>query len=225
MSTYNTITSIAESPINEKVLYVGTDDGFIQSTKDGGKTWIKINVSELDGVPERAYVNDIKADLFDENTVYVALDAHKQGDYSPYLFVSKNGGKSWNKITKGITNKSYVWRIVQDHINPNLLFIGTEFGIYFTINGGDSWKQLKNGLPTISFRDLVIQREHDDLVAASFGRSFYVLDNYAFLRELSNDLLQEDAVLFKPRNTYLFRPRRDGRQKSGSLGGQHFFLV
>ena len=223
MSTYNTITSIAESPINEKVLYVGTDDGFIQSTKDGGKTWIKINVSELDGVPERAYVNDIKADLFDENTVYVALDAHKQGDYSPYLFVSKNGGKSWNKITKGITNKSYVWRIVQDHINPNLLFIGTEFGIYFTINGGDSWKQLKNGLPTISFRDLVIQREHDDLVAASFGRSFYVLDNYAFLRELSNDLLQEDAVLFKPRNTYLFRPRRDGRQKTGSLGGQHFY--
>jgi hypothetical protein len=223
MSTYNTITSIAESPIDEKVLYVGTDDGFIQSTKDGGKTWIKINVSELDGVPERAYVNDIKADLFDENTVYVALDAHKQGDYSPYLFVSKNGGKSWNKITKGITNKSYVWRIVQDHINPNLLFIGTEFGIYFTINGGDSWKQLKNGLPTISFRDLVIQREHDDLVAASFGRSFYVLDNYAFLRELSNDLLQEDAVLFKPRNTYLFRPRRNGRQKSGSLGGQHFY--
>ncbi|MDG1046130.1 MAG: glycosyl hydrolase, partial [Bacteroidia bacterium] len=223
MSTYNTITSIAESPINEKVLYVGTDDGFIQSTKDGGKTWIKTNVSKLDGVPERAYVNDIKADLFDENTVYVALDAHKQGDYSPYFFVSKNGGKSWSKITKGIADKSYVWRIVQDHINPNLLFIGTEFGIYFTINGGNSWKQLKNGLPTISIRDLVIQREHDDLVAASFGRSFYVLDNYAFLRELSNDLLQEDAILFKPRNTYLFRPRRDGRQKSGSLGGQHFY--
>ncbi len=223
MSTYNTITSIAESPINEEVLYVGTDDGFIQSTKDGGKTWVKTNVSNLDGVPERAYVNDIKADLFDENTVYVALDAHKQGDYSPYLFVSKNGGKSWNKITKGIAEKSYVWRIVQDHINPDLLFIGTEFGIYFTINGGDSWKQLKDGLPTISFRDLVIQREHEDLVAASFGRSFYVLDNYAFLRKLSDDVVQEDAVLFKPRDTYLYSPRRDGRQKSGSLGGQHFY--
>ena len=223
MSTYNTITSIAESPINEDVLYVGTDDGYIQSTKNGGKTWEKINVSRLEGVPERAYVNDIKADLFDENTVYVAIDGHKQGDYTPYLFVSKNGGKTWKRITKGIAEKNYVWRIVQDHVNPDLLFIGTEFGIYFSVNGGTSWKQLKDGLPTISFRDLVIQREHNDLVAASFGRSFYVLDNYAFLRELNDTLLQNDAYLFKPRETYLYRPRRDGRQKSGSLGGQHFY--
>jgi photosystem II stability/assembly factor-like uncharacterized protein len=223
MSTYNTITSIAESPINEDVLYVGTDDGYIQSTKNGGKTWEKINVSRLEGVPERAYVNDIKADFFDENTVYVAIDAHKQGDYTPYLFVSKNGGKTWKRITKGITEKNYVWRIVQDHVNPDLLFIGTEFGIYFSLNGGTSWKQLKDGLPTISFRDLVIQREHNDLVAASFGRSFYVLDNYAFLRELNDTFLQNDAYLFKPRETYLYRPRRDGRQKSGSLGGQHFY--
>ena len=223
MSTYNTITSIAESPINEDVLYVGTDDGYIQSTKNGGKTWKKINVSRLEGVPERAYVNDIKADLFDENKVYAAIDAHKQGDYTPYLFVSKNGGKTWKRITKGIAEKNYVWRIVQDHVNPDLLFIGTEFGIYFSVNGGTSWKQLKDGLPTISFRDLVIQREHNDLVAASFGRSFYVLDNYAFLRELNDTLLQNDAYLFKPRETYLYRPRRDGRQKSGSLGGQHFY--
>lgn len=223
MSTYNTITSIAESPINEDVLYVGTDDGYIQSTKNGGKTWEKINVSRLEGVPERAYVNDIKADFFNENTVYAAIDAHKQGDYTPYLFVSKNGGKTWKRITKGIAEKNYVWRIVQDHVNPDLLFIGTEFGIYFSVNGGTSWKQLKDGLPTISFRDLVIQREHNDLVAASFGRSFYVLDNYAFLRELNDTLLQNDAYLFKPRETYLYRPRRDGRQKSGSLGGQHFY--
>jgi len=95
MSTYNTITSIAESPKNENVLYIGTDDGFIQSTEDGGQTWNKINVKKLPGAPERAYVNDIKADLFDENTVYVALDNHKSGDYKPYLYVSKNRGKSW----------------------------------------------------------------------------------------------------------------------------------
>ncbi|MDG1724487.1 MAG: glycosyl hydrolase [Bacteroidia bacterium] len=223
MSTYNTITSIAESPINEEVLYVGTDDGFIQRTKNGGKTWVKTNLSSLEGVPKRAYVNDIKADLFDENTVYIAIDAHKQGDYKPHLFVSTNGGNSWKRITNGIKEKSYVWRIVQDHISPNLLFIGTEFGIYVSVNGGDSWKQLKNGLPTISFRDLVIQREYNDLVAASFGRSFYVLDNYAFLRELSESILEKEAFLFTPRATYLFRLRRDGRQKSGSLGGQHFY--
>lgn len=223
MSTYNTITSIAESPLNEDILYVGTDDGYIQYTKNGGKQWVKIKLSSLNGVPDRAYVNDIKADLFDENTVYAALDAHKQGDYTPYLFVSRNGGKTWEKITNGIADKNYVWRIVQDHVNPNLLFIGTEFGIYYTLNGGHSWKQFKKGLPTISFRDLVIQREFDDLVAASFGRSFYILDHYAFFRELSDSLSQKEGHLFQPRETYLYRPRRDGRQKSGSLGGQHFY--
>lgn len=223
MSTYNTITSIAESPINENVLYIGTDDGYIQSTKDGGKTWNKTDVKSLVGVPDRAYVNDIKADLFDENTVYAALDAHKQGDYTPYLFVSKNGGKTWKSMAKGIADKNYVWRIVQDHVNPELLFIGTEFGIYFSVNGGDNWKQLKGGLPTISFRDLAIQREHNDLVAASFGRSFYILDNYSFLRNLNEEVLEEEATLFKPRDTYLYRPRRDGREKDGSQGGQHFY--
>ncbi len=223
MSTYNTITSIAESPVNENILYTGTDDGYIQCTKDGGNTWNKTDVKNLPGVPERAYINDIKADLFDENTVYVALDAHKQGDYTPYLFVSKNGGKTWKSITNGIAEKNYVWRIVQDHVNPSLLFIGTEFGIYFTVNGGENWKQLKGGLPTISFRDLVIQHEHNDLVAASFGRSFYILDNYTFLRNLDAAILEQEAVLFQPRETYLFRPQRDGREKGGSQGGQHFY--
>jgi hypothetical protein len=223
MSTYNTITSIAESPVNENILYTGTDDGYIQRTKDGGKTWNKTDVKSFPGVPERAYINDIKADLFDENTVYVALDAHKQGDYTPYLFISKNGGKTWKSITNGIAEKNYVWRIVQDHVNPSLLFIGTEFGIYFTVNGGDNWKQLKGGLPTISFRDLAIQREHNDLVAASFGRSFYILDNYTFLRNLDVSVLEQEAALFQPRETYLYRPQRDGREKGGSQGGQHFY--
>ena len=224
MSTYNTITSIAESPIDENVLYIGTDDGYIQRTTDGGKNWDKTDVKSLPGVPERAYVNDIKADLFDKNTVYVAIDAHKQGDYKPYLFVSRNGGKSWKSITNGIAENNYIWRIVQDHVNPDLMFVGTEFGIYVTVNGGENWKQLKGGLPTISFRDLAIQRQHNDLVAASFGRSFYIFDNYAFLRELNDDdVLDQEAKLFTPRETYLYRPRRDGREKSGSLGGQHFY--
>jgi len=223
MSTYNTITSIAESPINENVLFVGTDDGLIQCSKDGGKTWIKTDVSSLKGVPERAYVNDIKADLYNENKVYVALDAHKQGDYKPYLFMSMDGGKTWKSITGNIPDNNYVWRIVQDHVNPNLFFVGTEFGIYFTSNSGEDWIQLKGGLPTISFRDLAIQRDHNDLVAASFGRSFYVLDDYSFLREITDSAIQQDAALFSARDAYLFRLRRDGRQKGGSLGGQHFY--
>jgi len=223
MSTYNTITSIAESSINENILYTGTDDGLIQRTKDGGKIWSQTDVSSFKGVPTRAYVNDLKADLYDANKVYVALDAHKQGDYNPYLFMSADGGKSWKNITGNLPKNNYVWRIVQDHINPDLFFVGTEFGIYFTLNSGKNWVQLKGGLPTISFRDLAIQRSHNDLVAASFGRSFYILDDYSFLRDMNADVLEQDAALFSSRGAYLFRLRRDGRQKGGSLGGQHFY--
>lgn len=223
MSTYNTITSIAESSVNDQILYIGTDDGLIQRSKDGGKSWTKTDVSSLPGVPERAYINDIKADLYDANKVYVAIDAHKQGDFKPYLFMSSNGGKTWVNITGNIPENNYIWRIVQDHVNPELFFIGTEFGIYFTMNSGKNWVQLKGGLPTISFRDLAIQRRENDLVAASFGRSFYVLDDYSFLRNINQDVLENEAALFSARDAYLFRLRNDGRQKRGSLGGQHFY--
>lgn len=222
MSMYNTITSIAESPKNENILYVGTDDGFIQMTDDGGSSWHTTNVKKLPGAPERAYVNDIKADLFDENTVYVALDNHKTGDYKPYLYVSKNKGKSWKSISSNLPDNHYVWRIVQDHKKPELMFVGTEFGLFFTPDGGSAWKQLKGGVPNISFRDLAIQRREDDLVAASFGRSFYILDDYSFLRGVTKDMIEEEAVLFPLRDADLYLPRGDGRQKGGSLGGQHF---
>jgi photosystem II stability/assembly factor-like uncharacterized protein len=221
MSTYNTITSIAESPKNSKLIYVGTDDGFIQVTEDEGETWRKIDVKSLPGVPKRAYINDIKADKFDENTVYVAIDAHKQGDYKPYLFVSKNKGKTWKSIASNLPDRDYVWRIVQDHKKPELLFVGTEFGLYFSIDGGDYWKKF-NGLPTISFRDLAIQEREEDLVAASFGRGFYVLDDYSFLRELNDEVLENEASLFKARDAWQYIPKRDGKGTNGSLGGQDF---
>lgn len=223
MSTYNTITSIAESPLNEQVLYVGTDDGLFQSTKDGGNTWSKLDIKNIKGVPERAYINDIKADLFDVNKVYLLIDAHKQGNFKPFVLVSSDGGKSWKDMSGNLPDKHYAWRIVQDHVNPKLFFLGTEFGLFFTLDEGVNWVQLKGGLPTISFRDLAIQRRENDLVAASFGRSFYILDDYSFLRELNAEALSSDATLFSLRDAYLFRLRRDGRQKSGSLGGQHFY--
>ena len=222
MSTYNTITSIGESPKNENLLYIGTDDGLIQVSEDGGKNWEVTDVKSLPGAPKRAYVNDIKADLHDENTVYIALDNHKTGDYAPYLYVSKNKGKSWKCITGNLPDNHYIWRIVQDHVKPELLFIGTEFGLFFSPNAGETWKQLKTGLPTISFRDLAIQKRENDLVAASFGRSFYILDDYSFLREVDEELLDEEAKLFPLRAADLYMPKADGRQEGGSLGGQHF---
>jgi len=171
MSNYNTITSLAESPLQEGLIYAGNDDGLIHVTEDGGQNWRKIEVGDLPGVPATAFVNDIKADLYDANTVYVALDNHKFGDLKPYLLKSTDKGKRWRSIKGNIPNRTLVWRIVQDHVNSNLLFAATEFSIYFTIDGGTKWIKLAGGVPTISFRDLAIQRRENDLIGASFGRA------------------------------------------------------
>lgn len=199
MSNYNTIANIAESPLDENILYAGTDDGLIQVTSDGGKTWKKYEIGSIRGIPDTAYVNDIRADLFDKDTVYAALDNHKYGDYAPYLIKSTNRGKSWKSIASNLPNKHLVWRLVQDHVNPDLLFVGTEFGLFFTVNGGKSWAELVGGVPTISFRDVQIQRRDEDLVAGSFGRGIYILDDYTPLRSLTEENLEKDALLFAPK--------------------------
>ena len=204
MSTYNTITSLAESPVREGLIYAGTDDGIIQVTEDGGTNWRKIEVGSIKGLPATAFVNDIRADLFDENTVYAALDNHKFGDFSPYLLKSTDAGRSWTSIRGNLPDRTLVWRIVQDHVRKELLFAATEFGIYFTIDGGNMWTKLEGGVPTISFRDITIQRRENDLVAASFGRGFYILDDISPLRLLSDKLLEQDAVLFPVRDPWLF---------------------
>ena len=207
MSNYNTITSLAESPLQEGLIYAGTDDGLIQITEDGGKSWIKTEAGQLPGVPATAFVNDIKAGLFDTNTVYIALDNHKYGDLNPYLLKSTNRGKSWKSIKGNIPDSTLVWRFVQDHVEPDLCFIATEFGIYFTIDGGGKWVKLTGGVPTISFRDLVIQRRENDLIGASFGRSFYVLDDYSALRNVSEEQLKEEATLFDTRDAWWYIPK------------------
>ncbi len=206
MSNYNTITSLAESPVQEGLIYAGTDDGIIQVTEDGGSNWRKIETGYISGIPSTAFVNDIKADLYDANTVYVALDNHKYGDFKPYLIKSTDKGHTWRSIAGNIPDRTLIWRLVQDHVQADLLFAATEFGIYFTINGGQKWVKL-NGAPTISFRDLVIQKRENDLVGASFGRSFYVLDDYSPLREISEKQLNEEATLFATRKAWWYVPR------------------
>ncbi len=218
MSTYNTITSLSESPIDENILYAGTDDGIIQYTKNGGDTWTKVLVSSLPNIPATAFVNDIKADLHNANTVYVALDNHKFGDYKPYLLKSFDGGKTWKSITKGIPENTLIWRIVQDHGNQNLLFLATEYGIYVSFNQGDEWIKFSDGLPTISFRDLAIQKRENDLVVASFGRGFYILDDYSALREVNKETLST-PTLFKPRKALQYAPLSEG---TSSQGESHF---
>jgi len=162
-------------------------------------------------------VNDIKADLYDANTVYAALDNHKYGDFKPYLVKSTNKGQTWTSISGNIPANTMVWRMVQDHIEPNLLFAATEFGIYFTVNGGGKWLKLA-GSPTISFRDLAIQKRENDLVGASFGRSFFILDDYSPLRAISSTTLQQEAVLFKPKKALHYIPK----SIIGSYGAQEY---
>lgn len=219
MSNYNTITSLAESPVREGLLYAGTDDGLIQVSEDGGENWRRIDVGRLPGVPDMAFVNDIKADKFDADTVYVALDAHKFGDFSPYLLKSTNRGRSWESIADDLPERHLVWRMVQDHEDPDLMFAATEFGIFFTVDGGGRWTALEGGVPTIAFRDLAIQSREDDLVGASFGRGFFILDDYAPLREVSEETLEQDAALFPIRKAWWYIQRQPlGATKKASQG-------
>ena len=222
MSNYSTITSLAESPIQEGLVYAGTDDGLIQVSADDGANWREIPVAKL-GAPATAFVNDIKADLYDANTVYVSLDNHKFGDYKPYFYKSTDQGKSWKKLTEGLPEKTLVWRMVQDHKQAKLLFLATEFGIYASFNGGQKWHQMKGGLPTISFRDLAIQKRENDLVAASFGRGFYVLDDYSPLREMTDENLKKEGHLFPIKDAWWFIPRpKLGFGGKGSQGAAHY---
>jgi len=209
MSNYNTITSLGESPKNENILYAGTDDGIIQITEDGGANWRKVDYNRISGLPGTAFVNDIRADLFDENSVYASFDNHKYGDFKPYLMKSTDRGKTWRSIKGDLPDRLLIWRLVQDHVDPKLLFIATEYGIYFSNTGGKNWIKLNGGLPTISFRDITIQRRENDLVGASFGRGFYVLDDYSALRNVDkNSLANKDGFVFETRPAYWYAPKQ-----------------
>ena len=217
MSNYNSITSLSESPLKEGVLFAGTDDGHIQISQNGGQQWKQIPVTKL-GLPNRSFVNDIKADLFDSNTVYVVLDNHKEGDFNPYIYKSTDLGVSWKSISSNLPKRTLVWRIVQDHVNKNLLFAATEFGVYVSLNAGTAWQKLP-GTPTLPFRDLTIQKRENDLVAASFGRGFYVLDDYSALREMTAENLKRKGKLFAPRTAKWYVPRSN----VGNTGADYFF--
>ena len=208
MSNYNTITSLAESPLQEGLIYAGTDDGIIQVTEDGGANWRKVELGSIRGVPATAFVNDVRADLFDANTVYAALDNHKYGDFKPYLLRSTDRGRSWTIMNGDLPDRNLTWRLVQDHVKKELLFAATEFGIYFTPNAGTNWVKLSGGLPTISFRDITIQRRENDLVAASFGRGFYILDDITPIRDFSASMTSQEATLFSTRRAYWYTERQ-----------------
>lgn len=220
MSQYATLTAISESPVQEGVLYTGSDDGLIWATEDNGDTWRQ--TAPLPGVPERAFINDVEASQHRATRVFALADAHKTGDFSPFVFASDDHGRTWTSIAGNLPDGTIVWSIQQDHENRDLLFLGTEYGIYVTVDGGDEWNKL-GGAPPIGFRDLKIQRRDNDLVGATFGRGFYVLDDYSPLRAIADGALDSGAALFPVRDAWWYVPNQPGQAKGQPTRGSDSF--
>ena len=201
-SPYGTLVAFSESPLDENLLIVGSDDGLIHISENGGDSWRK--VAAIDGAPRQSYVNEVYASQHDANVIYVAFNHHKYGDFKPYVFRSSDKGQTWSSISANLPKRGSVYAIEEDHKDSGLLFIGTEFGAFFSNNGGAEWKQLKAGLPTIAVRDIDIQRRENDLVLGTFGRGFYVLDDYSPLRSISEEKLDRQAQVFPVRDAWAF---------------------
>jgi photosystem II stability/assembly factor-like uncharacterized protein len=211
-SLFGNITALSESPLKEGLLYAGTDDGLIQVSEDGGQNWRKIE--KFPGVPDMTYICFLYASLHNVDTVYAAFDGRKNNDLKPYLLKSADRGKTWTSIIANLPQRGPVYNIAQDHVNPNLLFAGNEFGVFFTIDEGKKWVQLKAGLPTTQVRDIEIQERENDVVLATFGRGFYILDDFTPLRELTPQILEKEAHLFSIKDALMFIPEQ-GRYGQG----------
>ena len=212
-SLYGMGVSLEESPLQEDLVYVGTDDGLIQVTDDA-KTWHKIE--RFPGVPAHTYVSDIRCSKHQKETVFASFDNRKRDDFKPYILMSTNKGRTWKSISGDLPKNGTVHTIEQDHVNPNLLFVGTEFGVFFTVDQGKKWVQLKSGMPTISVKDIVIQQRESDLVMATFGRGFYILDDYSPLREINEQFQQKEFHLFPVKDALKYIQKRRGGYGFGS---------
>ncbi len=222
-ATWGNISALAESRKREGLLYVGTDDGLVQISVDGGASWRRSE--RLPGLPDYGsygvYVQRLFAGKHDENTVYALFDNSKNGDFKPYIFKSTTRGATWTAIAGDLPANGPVLAFAEDHVNPDLLFAGTEFGLFVTVDGGKSWVRLRTNLPTIPVRDLAIQERDNDLVLATFGRGFYVLDDYAPLRQVSRSTLQRDGHVFPVRAAVLDVPET-GRARG--FQGEQFWM-
>jgi hypothetical protein len=205
-SFYGNIVALSESPMKEGLLYVGTDDGLVQVSQDGGATWTKYG--KFASVPDMAYVSRLAASRFDANTVYATFENHKYSDFKPYVLKSTDAGKTWVSITNNLPENGPTLAFAEDTVNPSLLFVGTEFGAFFSSDGGKKWIQMKGGLPTIPVRDIVIQKRENDLVLATFGRGFYILDDISPLQKSVSDAVQQNAAMFPVKDAPLYIEKR-----------------
>lgn len=220
---FGNASALAESQKKEGLIYVGTDDGLVQVTEDGGKNWRKIE--KFPGVADMAYVSRIITSNHDANTAYVAFNNHQNADFKPYLLKTTDAGRTWTSLSSNLPKNGPVWAIAEDHVNPNLLFVGTEFGLFFSIDGGQKWIQLKGGLPTIAVRDLNIQKRENDLVVGTFGRGIYVLDNYTPLRLLKPEMLRQEAAVFPVKDALMYIQSQPLGGRGKSFQGEAFYTA
>ena len=221
-SPYGTIVALSESPINEDLIVIGTDDGLVQITSDGGKSWVKVD--NIPGAPSQSYVNSVYTSHHDENIIYVAFNHHKYGDFKPYIFMSSDKGRSWKSISSNLPARGSVYAIEEDHIDSGLIFCGTEFGVFFSPDNGKVWKELSNGLPTIAVRDIAIQRDMNDLVLGTFGRGFYVLDDYTLLRDVENKEISDEAMIMTTRDAIMWEKANPLGLPGKSFQGDNFYV-
>lgn len=195
------LSAIAESPLDENILYAGSADGLIHYTDDGGKTWHR---SRLTGIPPYARINQIYPSNHDKKVAYAAIQDHFGGDYSPYLYKTTDGGASWFNINANLPQRGCTYTIAEDHVNPDLLFTGTMFGVYVSNTPEIHWVKLKPGIPNATVMDLTIKKDENDLVVSTFGRGVYILDDYSPLRYINNELLDKEAEIFPVKDALMF---------------------
>jgi photosystem II stability/assembly factor-like uncharacterized protein len=209
-SIWGQTTFISESRLDEQLLYVGTDDGLIHITTDGGISWRKVD--NIPGAPAMSYIPQIICSEHDKLVAYVIFNHHRYGDYKPYVFRTADGGKTWQSIVSNLPTRGSLYTIAEDNMNPNILFIGSDFGVHVSLDRGSKWQKLSSGLPTIAVKDMEIQRRENDLVIASFGRGFYVLDDFSALREMAKNPEDKTDKIYAIKDTWLY-------QEASPLGG------
>jgi len=213
---YDTIFALAESPTTKGMLWVGTDDGLIQLTQDEGKTWSNVTPKDM---PEWSRVSQIDASSFDAGTAYVAVDRHQFDDLRPYIYKTSDSGKTWTKLTQGIPDTAFVRVVREDPKKRGLLYAGTETGVYVSFNDGANWRPLQLNLPTTPVHDLVIK--NNDLVVATHGRAFWILDDVSPLRQFTDEVTQKDAFLYTPGTAYRIQAGAGGERHVSKTRGQN----
>lgn len=220
---YGNITAFNESPKNENLLFAGTDDGLMHVTTDGGNNWAKVET--FANVPGKTKCQNITPSQHDENVVYCTFNNQRNGDFKPYLLKSTDKGKTWTSISNNLPERGTAYCLAEDFKNPNLLFCGTEFGLFVSLDGGQYWVQMKNGLPTICVPDIAIQKRETDLAIATFGRGFYILDDYSALQSMKKEDLEKPAAMFAVKDGLVFVQSQPLGHKGKSFQGESYYTA